>query len=177
MNSKILIIISLVVVFLITLALLYLFVYKGSSLRPNSIINNNILAFKSNDKYSISGHFQNNSVLVGPTIKRMPINLSSNKKYFKDDFQRWTKTENEQLKRKGVNLCLDIQGGNPVSGAKIIQNPCSDAGSQKWSISNAGQIQSKSNKDLCISVNAIDEGQEIFLKECKNTPNQILTLL
>jgi len=149
---------------------------KGK-LGKNIEIDNDILILDVNENLCLTGSLNNNSVIISDTIAKIPQPDDENAKKMDDHFQRWSGTSNNQLKRKNVNLCLDIAGNKFIAGSQIIQNPCSDALTQKWAFSDNSQIQSKTKPNLCMGVNVIEKNQKLELQECNNSNNQKWALL
>ncbi|WP_251069864.1 RICIN domain-containing protein [Streptomyces sp. ISL-96] len=69
-----------------------------------------------------------------------------------------------RLRNAAADLCLDIRGGKPKSGALTKLAVCSSARNQQWSYEDDGLLRSVADPELCLDSHA-DEGL-IALAEC-----------
>jgi hypothetical protein len=141
---------------------------KGSLGTKIEIVNQPLL-LDTDETLCITGSKSNNSVFIDTFIDNSDVEESENVKKISNDHQLWSGTSSDQIKRKNVNLCLDIAGSQFIEGAKIIQNPCSsNTVTQKWSFGNE-QIKSKIKPNLCIDVNVIEKNQQLQLQSCNDS--------
>ena len=143
---------------------------KGSLGEKLELVNQPLL-LEADETKCISPNKAGNAVILDTFIDTSGVEESENVKKVNNDHQMWTSTAKDQIKRKGLNFCLDIAGGQFKEGAKIIQTPCSDAVTQKWTAGN-GQLKSKLKPNFCMGVNTIEINQQLELQACSASANQ-----
>ncbi|WP_228286526.1 ricin-type beta-trefoil lectin domain protein [Vibrio campbellii] len=66
------------------------------------------------------------------------------------------------------SICLDVEGGRPFVGARIIGWPCHSADNQLWQLDSASNLVTKLSSSLCLD----QEGSSVFLQECNDQSSQ-----
>lgn len=84
--------------------------------------------------------------------------------------QQWSFAGTGQITGVG-DFCLDVQGSQPVDGAKIIYTPCSGSPSQNWTARN-GAIVGIGDKCLDIEGSRPTQGAPLIIAPCTDSPSQ-----
>ncbi|MER6557636.1 RICIN domain-containing protein, partial [Streptomyces sp. NPDC001027] len=56
-----------------------------------------------------------------------------------------------RLRSPDTELCLDVRGGRPATGAAIVLTSCSQAATQRWSYEEDGLLRSSADPTLCLA--------------------------
>ena len=86
-----------------------------------------------------------------------------------------TVSQADEIRNAAGGKCLDVAGGNPAAGTRIILWPCHGGPNQNWTVTK-GEIRGLGGKCLDIAGGNPAAGTPIILWPCHGGPNQRWTV-
>ena len=120
----------------------------------------------------LASYAKNVADTLGTTVTAITVNKEDVSELSNYGVSKVLKVSNDTLKDFNAKAYADvIKQAAQKEGAKIIQTPCSDAVTQKWTAGN-GQLKSKLKPNFCMGVNTIELNQPLELQACSDSNNQ-----